>query len=74
MLPTTRAIFGPVVVPAPVGAPALALWDLCISYSEIGGLFEIKTPKTHDDLRMIAHQFEPYLRARQWATIENPAP
>ena len=74
VLPNTRAVFGPVVVPAPTGAPALALWDLCTRYSEIGGLFEIKTPKTNDDLRMIAHQFAPYLGARQWATIDNPAP
>jgi predicted DsbA family dithiol-disulfide isomerase len=69
-----RAIFGPVVVPAPTGRDALKLWDVCTAYSEIEGLFEIKKPKTHDDLRMIAHQFEPYLTARQWATIENPAP
>ena len=74
VLPGTRAIFGPVVVPAPIGEAALALWDLCCRYSEIGGLFEIKTPKTTADLRMIAQRFEPYLGARQWATIENPAP
>jgi 2-hydroxychromene-2-carboxylate isomerase len=74
VLPSSRAIFGPVVVPAPSGEAALALWDLCCRYAEIGGLFEIKTPKTNDDLRMIAHRFEPYLAARQWATIENPAP
>ena len=71
---TGRAIFGPVVVPAPTGADALKLWEMCATYSEIDGLFEIKKPKTHDDLRMIAHQFEPYLTARQWATIQNPAP
>ena len=71
---TGHAIFGPVVVPAPTGAEAMKLWDLCTTYSEIGGLFEIKRPKTHTDLRMIADQFSPYLAARQWATIENPAP
>jgi 2-hydroxychromene-2-carboxylate isomerase len=69
-----RAIFGPVVVPASNGDQALKLWDLCTAYSAIDGLFEIKKPKTHDDLRMIAHEFEPYLTARQWQTIENPAP
>jgi predicted DsbA family dithiol-disulfide isomerase len=74
VLPNDRAIFGPVVVPAPTGAAALRLWDLCSTYSEIDGLFELKTPKTTSDLRMIAHQFEPYLAARQWTTIENPAP
>jgi 2-hydroxychromene-2-carboxylate isomerase len=74
VLATGRAIFGPVVVPAPTGAEALKLWHMCATYSEIDGLFEIKKPKTNDDLRMIARQFEPYLTARQWATIENPAP
>lgn len=69
-----RALFGPVVVPAPRGDAALKLWELCTTYSEIGGLFEIKTPKTTDDLRMIARRFEPYLTARQWPTIETPAP
>ena len=51
---TGRAVFGPVVVPAPTGAEALTLWDLAEAYSEIPGLFEMKKPKTHDDLRMIA--------------------
>jgi 2-hydroxychromene-2-carboxylate isomerase len=71
---TGRAIFGPVVVPAPTGDEAIRLWDLCKTYSEFSGLFELKQPKTSDDLRMIASKFEPYLTARQWATIENPAP
>jgi predicted DsbA family dithiol-disulfide isomerase len=74
VFPTGRAIFGPVVVPAPKGQEAINLWNMCTTYSEIDGLFEIKTPKTKTDLHMIARQFEPYLTARQWATIENPAP
>ena len=74
ILPNELAVFGPVVVPAPAGAAALRLWELCIAYSEIDGLFELKTPKTHADLRMIASTFQPYLAARQWATIQNPAP
>jgi hypothetical protein len=74
VFPTGRAIFGPVVVPAPTGDAALQLWELCETYSQIGGLFELKTPKTGADLRMIAEQFHPYLTARQWSTIQNPAP
>ena len=53
---------------------ALELWELSTAYSEIGGLFELKTPKTAGDLRMIADEFQPYLTARQWSTIQNPAP
>jgi 2-hydroxychromene-2-carboxylate isomerase len=74
VLPNGRCVFGPVVVPAPTGPEALKLWELCINYSEFGGLFELKTPKTNGDLRMIADQFHPYLASRQWATIERPAP
>ena len=74
VLANGRTLFGPVVVPAPTGEPALKLWDLCTAYTEFDGLFEMKTPKTGSDLRMIAEQFEPYLTSRQWATIENPAP
>ena len=36
------------------GDEALALWDLTEAYSRIQGLYELKTPKTADDLRTIA--------------------
>lgn len=73
VFPTGRAVFGPVVVPAPEGDDALALWDLTEAYSRINGLYEIKTPKTPADMRIIATAFEPYLTAREWATIQTPA-
>ena len=69
-----RAVFGPVVVPAPDGDDALALWDLTIAYSRVRGLYELKSPKTHADQRSIAQAFAPYLGAREWKTIQNPAP
>lgn len=74
LLPNERTVFGPVVVPAPTGDAAVRLWDLCLAYSESPGLFELKTPKTHQDLRLIANTFQPYLAAREWQTIQNPAP
>jgi hypothetical protein len=57
-----------------VGEAALRLWELCLLYSESPGLFELKTPKTRDDLHTIATTFQPYLSAREWTTIQNPAP
>jgi len=72
--PSSRAVFGPVVVPAPDGDEALALWDLTVAYSRVSGLFELKTPKTIDDQRTIARAFAPYLGAREWQTIQRPAP
>lgn len=70
----SRALFGPVVVPAPDGEDALRLWELTRLYTQIPGLYEMKTPKTHDDQRLIAEQFRPYLSGRQWESVQNPAP
>ena len=74
VLPHGRPVFGPVVVPAPEGPDVMRLWQLTEAYSTIPGLYELKTPKTHADLASIARQFSPYLTAREWQTIENPAP
>jgi 2-hydroxychromene-2-carboxylate isomerase len=74
VFPSGRAVFGPVVVPAPVGDEALALWDLTEAYSRITGLYELKTPKTAADLRAIGAAFQPYLSAREWQTIQHAAP
>lgn len=74
VFPNGRAVFGPVVVPAPAGEDALALWDLTVAYTKVPGLYEIKTPKTRADLATIAQAFQPYLDNRQWRTVENPAP
>ncbi len=74
VFPTGKAVFGPVVVPAPAGDDALALWDLTEAYTRVPGLYELKTPKTGADLATIATAFQPYLTAREWRTIENPAP
>ncbi|MEY3806365.1 MAG: hypothetical protein RIR69_1177 [Actinomycetota bacterium] len=73
VIPGQRALFGPVVLPAPRGEKAKELWNLVESYARFPGLFEIKTPKTDDDMAMIGTMFEPYLTARQWRTIQNPA-
>jgi 2-hydroxychromene-2-carboxylate isomerase len=74
VFPWGKPIFGPVVVPAPVeGDEVMALWDLTLAYSRVNGLYELKTPKTNADLASIAQVFSPYLNAREWQTIQNPA-
>jgi hypothetical protein len=35
--------------------------------------YELKVPKTPDDMTHIANAFNPYLRAREWQTVQNPA-
>jgi 2-hydroxychromene-2-carboxylate isomerase len=72
-IPGSRAVFGPVVLPAPTGEKALELWDITLAYSRFPGLFEIKTPKTDQDMAMIGSIFSPYLEARQWRSVQNPA-
>jgi hypothetical protein len=69
-----RPVFGPVVVPAPDGEAAMDLWDLTRRYAAVPGLYELKTPKTTADLMSIATGFAPYLEAREWKTIQRPAP
>ncbi len=49
-----RAMFGPVVVPAPTGDDAMKLWDIATASAQFHGLYEIKRPRTQDDLDYIA--------------------
>ena len=37
-------------------------------------LYELRHPKTHDDLAHVGEQFRTYLTTRDWNTVENPAP
>ena len=62
------------VVPAPSGADAIRLWDLCTAYVAVPGLYELKTPKSNADLAAIGRAFTPYLEGRQWQSVQNPAP
>lgn len=74
VFPSGHALFGPVVVPAPTGDAAERLWDLTVGWTEFPHLYELRKPKTADDHAHIAGWFAPYLKARAWRTIENPAP
>jgi len=68
------ALFGPVLVDPPRGAAAVRLWRHMVGWREFPHLYEIKRPKTGEDMRLIAETFRPYLEARDWSSIENPAP
>jgi len=74
ILESGYSIYGPVVVPAPACDDAVMLWDLLHSMARFPNLYELRHPKTHDDLVHIAHSFETYLTTRDWNTVENPAP
>jgi hypothetical protein len=68
------AVYGPVVVPAPDGDDAVALWDVTRGMRRFPHLYELRHPKTHDDLLHIADAFSTYITTRDWNTVENPAP
>jgi 2-hydroxychromene-2-carboxylate isomerase len=72
--PGEYAVYGPVVVPAPEGDEAIALWDLVSALPRFPHLYELRHPKTADDLLHIGEQFHTYLTTRDWNTVENPAP
>lgn len=68
------AIYGPVVVPAPTGDDAVALWDLVHATQRFPHLYELRHPKTHADLVHVAEHFHTYLTSRDWNTVAKPAP
>ncbi len=74
VLPGGYAQFGPVMVPAVVDERAVPLLDAVLALEAFPEVFELNHPKRPEDLRAIAAAFEPYLRARSWRTIMNPAP
>jgi 2-hydroxychromene-2-carboxylate isomerase len=74
VMPNARAVFGPVVAPAPPRERAVELWNIVVGYGRFPGLYEIKTPKTSQDLSVIGTLFRPYLENREWPTIQTPAP
>ena len=69
-----QALFGPVLIEPPTGDAAIRLWEHVLGLTEFPHVYEIKRPKRREDLEAIARTFEPYLNARDWETIQNPAP
>jgi 2-hydroxychromene-2-carboxylate isomerase len=67
------AVYGPVVVPFPTGADAVALWELVRSMPRFQ-LYELRHPKSRADVASIGEHFRTYLTTRDWHTVENPAP
>jgi hypothetical protein len=67
-------LFGPVLIDPPTGEEALVLWSLVEGWRRFPHLFELKRPKSTSDLTAIAEAFDPYLRARDWESVQRPAP
>ncbi len=69
-----QALFGPVLIRPPTGDSAVRLWDLLTGWLEFPHLYELQRPKRPADLRDVAATFQPYLEAREWATVQNETP
>ena len=74
VFPDGQAFFGPAILDAPSGPDAVALWDLVEGWRRFPDLFELRRPKTGEDLARIGGAFRTYLEARAWKTVANPAP
>ncbi|MFZ4519201.1 MAG: DsbA family oxidoreductase [Microthrixaceae bacterium] len=74
VFPSGRSLYGPVVVPAPTGDDAVALWDAVRAWERFPHLYEIKRPKSQLDMVHIAEAFTPYFEGRDWQSVEKPAP
>ena len=72
--PDGQCLFGPVLIDPPMGDSATMLWQAVVGWLEFPHLYEMKRPKQAADAAAIAAAFRPYLEARDWITIEKPAP
>ena len=68
------AVYGPVVVPAPGATTRSRSGTSCAPCTRFPQLYELRHPKTRDDLVSIGEHFRTYLTTRDWHTVENPAP
>jgi 2-hydroxychromene-2-carboxylate isomerase len=71
--PGGQCLFGPVLIDPPAAGAAERLWDAVIAWTEFPHLYEIQRPKTRADAEQITAAFGPYLRARDWVSINRGA-
>lgn len=68
------AVYRPVVVPAPKGDDAVALWDLVRSMQRFPHVYELRHPKTIDDLLHVGEQFGTVLSTRTCVRSSTSSP
>ncbi|GIU84188.1 MAG: hypothetical protein KatS3mg008_0963 [Acidimicrobiales bacterium] len=69
-----QSLFGPVISEPLEAERSIALWEHVVSWLGFPRLYEIKRPKSAEDLAHISQKFQPYLAARDWRTVQKPAP
>lgn len=69
--PSGQVLFGPVLIDPPMGEEAVRLWEHTTGWLRFPQLYEIQRPKGPDDERAIRQTLEPYLRGRDWISINR---
>jgi len=66
-----QCLFGPVLVDPPAGADAVRLWDVVTGMAAFPHVYELQRPKAPADQELIARQLQPYLRGRDWVSVDR---
>ncbi|PRX46991.1 putative DsbA family dithiol-disulfide isomerase [Prauserella shujinwangii] len=69
--PDGQCLFGPVLVDPPVGEAAVRLWDVVTGMLAFPHVYELQRPKAERDERAIADALAPYLRGRDWVSVNR---
>lgn len=69
--PDGQALFGPVLVDPPRDEAALRLWDLTIGMLEFPQVYELQRPKGPKDQERISEVLQPYIKGRDWVSINR---
>jgi 2-hydroxychromene-2-carboxylate isomerase len=70
-LPGGHCVFGPVLVDPPAGADAVRLWQVVTGMAEFPHVYELQRPKAPADQALIADTLRPYLRGRDWVSVNR---
>jgi len=71
LFPDGQCLFGPVLLDPPEGDAAVRLWHAVAAWTEFPHLYEIQRPKAAADEQFIVETLGPYLRARDWVSVDR---
>lgn len=66
-----QCLFGPVLVDPPAGREAVRLWEVVHGMAGLPHVYELQRPKAAADQALIAEQLQPYLRGRDWVSVDR---
>jgi 2-hydroxychromene-2-carboxylate isomerase len=66
-----QCLFGPVLVDPPAGRDAVRLWEVVTGMAELPHVYELQRPKAPADQELIAERLRPYLRGRDWVSVDR---